>query len=106
MTWHGMLSNSPDPSAHTAQAVGNVVSASAVILAWVGLVTDIIPVFLATLVSIAALIFYGLQIYESPTMRRWRYKRRDHKILLMKARIAGIEARQKLETEFTSTHAK
>lgn len=82
----------PDPTTHTVQTVGNVVSGSAVILAWVGLATDIIPVFLATLVSIAALVFYSIQIYESSTMRRWRNERRLRKIAKLKARVVGLEA--------------
>lgn len=89
--------SAPDPGVHTIQAVGNVASAGAVVLAWVGLATDIIPVFLATLVSLAALVFYCLQIYDSRQMRLWRYRRREHRIVSLKARVVGLEARQIFE---------
>ena len=99
MSVHHFFTTPPDPSMSTIQAAGNVASAGAVIVAWVGLMTDVIPIFLATLVSLAALVFYTIQIYESPTMRRYRHKRRDRKIAYLKARVAGMETRRQLELQ-------
>ena len=70
------------------QWVGNIVSGGALITSWVG----ILPTLMTITASMIALVWYLIQIYESETVRRWLANRRKRQIAYLKARVAGLEA--------------
>lgn len=56
----------------------HVTAASATIGSVLGLVFHVLPGFLAGLASFAAVVWYGVQLYESRTVQRWIEHHRRH----------------------------
>jgi uncharacterized membrane-anchored protein len=71
-------------SQHINQWLGNGASVAAI----VGTIAGILPSFAA----LVALIWYAIQIYESPTIQRWVASRRHRKIARLKVQLAELEA--------------
>lgn len=64
--------------------LGNALSLGAIVSTFMG--------WAPAIAAIVALIWYLLQIYESPTTQRWLANRRLRKIAALKARIVLLEA--------------
>lgn len=58
-----------NPAAH-------ITAASATVGSALGLVFNVLPPLLAALASLAAVVWYAVQIYESATFQAWLVKRR------------------------------
>lgn len=56
----------------SANMTAHITAASATVASVGGLALNILPPFLAALASLGAVIWYGIQIYESATFKRWR----------------------------------
>lgn len=70
--------------------LGHVMSGAAVVGAFVGLLPPI-----AALVGV---VYYSIQIYESPTVQQWNATRRARKIMRYRERIDKLEAASKIAT--------
>lgn len=72
---------------HLNQWLGNTIAVGAVISTIMG--------WAPAVAAVVALIWYLIQIYESPTVQRWLATRRTRKIARMKAQVLLMEAQNK-----------
>ncbi len=79
--------NTPEQGINLSAWFGNVASA--------GVIVSTMLSWLPQIAAIVALIWYIIQIYESPTLQRWFYTRRTRRIARMKAAVLLLEAQNK-----------
>lgn len=79
-------------------AIGDTVSTGVILGTWYAVFAGIPWLALvATPASIAAFVWYSLQISRDPHIQQWRHDRRQRKINYLKSRLAGLEKAQQLE---------
>lgn len=91
-------------------AIGDTVSTGVILMTWYSVFAGI-PwlAIVAAPGSIAAFIWYVLQISRDQHIQKFLHERRQHKINHLKARLAGLEKAQQLsgvDSTFKSTPQK
>jgi hypothetical protein len=78
--------------------VGNLASLGAIALSFAGI--------LPAVAAIVAAVWYGIQVYESDTVIKWRRNRKHRKIIHLQAKLLMLQAEHQrlLQDEPTSTH--
>lgn len=78
---------------HFDNLTGQIASAIAVAASWLAVWLGVMPVVLASLASLAALLFYCLQFYRDPSVQAWLTRRRAKKVAKLKDKLAALEAK-------------
>jgi len=71
--------------------IAHIFSGSTIVVAFLG--------YFPAVAAIVALIWYGIQIYESHTVQRWLSTRRERKIATLRKDLARYEAQKFKEHE-------
>ena len=91
------------PTVDPLHVAANLVSIGAIAFTWFSFLVSFVPIFLAAAASFIALAYYGLAVYNDPTVKKWRHQRRLRQIAYLKARVVGLEAKQIFD-EAIETH--
>ena len=76
--------------------IGDVVSGGAIIFSWINVFTGTVTPLIALVASFVAMVFYGIQIYESDFVRNWLEIRRRNRIAKLTIEIAALEAKARV----------
>ena len=71
--------------------IGDLVSGGAIIFSWFGYFSGIVTPIIAGVASVIAIIFYSIQIMESPAVHRVRLAHRLSRLVRIRAQATALE---------------